>query len=83
MAGSESAFDRNFKPYNGSIAAGGAFHGAAAWSAYAVVEFVCSSVLFRLTRPYSVFTPWHWKLTALLLVGFLTIGPCRARWRVS
>jgi arylsulfatase A-like enzyme len=55
--------------------AAGAFHGAAAWSAYAVMEFVFSSVLFRLTRPYSVFTPWHWKLTALLLLGFLTIGP--------
>jgi hypothetical protein len=46
--------------------AGDAFHGAATWSAYAVVEFVCSSVLFRLARPYSVFTPWHWKLTASL-----------------
>src|SRR5450759_90843 len=55
--------------------AGGAFHGAAAWSAYAVVEFLFSSVLFRLTRPYSIFTPWHWKLTALLLLGFLAIGP--------
>jgi arylsulfatase A-like enzyme len=54
--------------------AGGAIHGAAAWSAYAVVEFVCSSVLFRLTRPYSVFTAWHWKLTGLLLSGFLTVG---------
>ena len=54
---------------------GGAIHGAAAWSAYAVVEFVFSSVVFRLTRPYSIFTAWHWKLTSLLLIGFLTAGP--------
>jgi arylsulfatase A-like enzyme len=54
--------------------AGGAVHGIAAWSAYALVEFVFSSVLFRATRPYSIFTVWHWRLTCLLLVGFLTIG---------
>lgn len=52
----------------------GAFHGAAAWSAYAVVEFAASSVLFRLTRPYAVFTPWHWRLTALLIVGYIVTG---------
>jgi arylsulfatase A-like enzyme len=53
----------------------GAIHGIAAWSAYAVVEFVFTSVLFRLTRPYSVFTPWHWHLTGLLLLGYLVVGP--------
>ena len=53
----------------------GAIHGAAAWSAYAVVEFIFSSVVFRVTRPYAIFTAWHWKLTGLLLIGFLTIGP--------
>src|SRR5579862_5278681 len=52
----------------------GAIHGLAAWSAYALVEFVFSSVLFRLTRPYSVFTAWHWSLTGLLLLGFLAVG---------
>jgi hypothetical protein len=30
--------------------------------------------LFGLARPYAVFTPWHWQLTVLLLVGFLTVG---------
>lgn len=55
--------------------AGGAIHGAAAWSAYAVVEFIFSSVVFRVTRPYAIFTAWHWKLTCLLLIGFLTVGP--------
>ena len=55
--------------------AGGAIHGAAAWSAYAVVEFIFSSVVFRVTRPYAIFTAWHWKLTGLLLIGFLTVGP--------
>jgi arylsulfatase A-like enzyme len=52
----------------------GALHGAAAWSAYALVEFAFTSLLFRLTRPYSGFTGWHWNLTALLLVGFLVVG---------
>src|SRR5215471_7108172 len=53
----------------------GAFWGAAAWSAYAVVEFVFSSVVFRVTRPYAVFTPWHWHLTGLLMLAYLLIGP--------
>jgi len=52
----------------------GAIHGAGAWSAYAIVEFIFSSVVFRLTRPYAVFTAWHWRLTALLLVGYLLLG---------
>ena len=55
--------------------AGGAICGAAAWSAYAIVEFFFSSVLFRLTRPYSAFTAWHWQLTSLLMVGYLVAGP--------
>jgi arylsulfatase A-like enzyme len=54
---------------------GGAVYGVAAWSAYAVVEFIFSSVLFRLTRPYATFTPWHWKLTGQLILGFLVVGP--------
>src|SRR5437899_6942811 len=53
----------------------GAFWGAAAWSAYAVVEFVFSSLVFRVTRPYAVFTPWHWHLTGLLILAYLLIGP--------
>ena len=60
----------------------GAIYGAAAWSAYAVVEFVFSSVLFRVTRPYSGFTAWHWKLTGLLMIGFLQWVRCWAHWRV-
>jgi len=52
----------------------GVIQGAAAWSAYAVVEFAVSSILFGILRPYAVFTPWHWSLTALLLAGFLAAG---------
>src|SRR5258708_38911066 len=53
----------------------GAFWGAAAWSAYAVVEFVFSSLVFAFTRPYAVFPAWHWHLTALLLLAYLIVGP--------
>jgi arylsulfatase A-like enzyme len=52
----------------------GAVQGAAAWSAYAVVEFVFSSLVFGMTRPYATFTSWHWSLTATLMLGFLAIG---------
>ena len=52
----------------------GALHGAAAWSAYAVVEFVFSSILFRIFRPYAVFTAWHWQLTAELLIAYIVTG---------
>ena len=55
--------------------ASGAVHGAAAWSAYALLEFLFASVLFRLARPHAVFSAWHWKLTAMLLLGYLVIGP--------
>jgi arylsulfatase A-like enzyme len=53
----------------------GAFWGAAAWSAYAVVEFAFSSLLFGFTRPYAVFPAWHFHLTALLVLAYLIIGP--------
>ncbi len=52
----------------------GAIQGAVAWSAYAVGEFFASSVLFRLVRPYAVFTSWHWQMTALLIAGYLGAG---------
>ena len=52
----------------------GALFGAAAWSAYAVVEFLFSSVVFRLTRPYAIFPAWHWSLTALVVAGYLVCG---------
>src|SRR5262249_33232084 len=52
----------------------GALHGAAAWGAYAVVEFFFSSIVFGIARPYAVFTQWHWSLTALLIGGFLVAG---------
>src|ERR1700686_4384229 len=58
----------------GSFVVRGAVQGAAAWSAYAVVEFVFSSLVFGITRPYATFTSWHWSLTAVLMVGFLAIG---------
>jgi arylsulfatase A-like enzyme len=52
----------------------GAWCGAAAWSAYAVTEFVFTSVVYRLTRPYAVFPAWHWPLTVLVLLGHLMAG---------
>src|ERR1700683_921163 len=52
----------------------GAVQGWAAWSAYAVVEFLASSVLFRLTRPYARFTTWHWRLTGQLTLAYMAAG---------
>jgi arylsulfatase A-like enzyme len=52
----------------------GALWGAATWSAYAVVEFFYSSVVFRFTRPYAVFPVWHWQLTGSLALAYLAIG---------
>src|SRR5258708_33295761 len=59
----------------GRSVASGALHGAAAWSAYALLEFVFASVLFRLARPHAVFSTWHWNLTAMLFLGYLIAGP--------
>ena len=53
----------------------GAIYGTAAWSAYALLEFAFASVLFRLSRPHAVFSTWHWKLTAMLLLAYLIAGP--------
>jgi len=52
----------------------GAIQGLAAWSAYAVLEFLASSVLFRLGRPYARFTTWHWTLTGELAAAYLVHG---------
>jgi len=52
----------------------GMVRGLAAWSAYAVLEFLASSVIIRLTRPYARFTTWHWALTGLLAAGYLAAG---------
>ena len=52
----------------------GVVQGLAAWSAYAVLEFVASSVVFRFGRPYARFTAWHWQLTGQLLLAFLAAG---------
>ena len=52
----------------------GAIQGFAAWAAYAVVEFVCSSLLYKAARPYSVFTAGHWQLTGLLVGAYLVAG---------
>jgi arylsulfatase A-like enzyme len=52
----------------------GVFQGLAAWSAYAVIEFLASSVLFRLGRPYARFTTWHWTLTGQLAAAYLAHG---------
>src|ERR1041385_6547237 len=59
------------KPSLPTVLVWGIFQGAAAWSAYALIEFVVSSILFGILRPYAVFTPWHWQLTGLLGIGFL------------
>ena len=52
----------------------GVIQGLAAWSAYAVIEFLSSSVLFRLGRPYARFTTWHWTLTGQLALAYLAHG---------
>jgi arylsulfatase A-like enzyme len=52
----------------------GVMQGLAAWSAYAVIEFLASSVLFRLARPYARFTTWHWTLTGQLAAAYLAHG---------
>jgi arylsulfatase A-like enzyme len=52
----------------------GVIQGWAAWSAYAVVEFLASSVLFRLSRPYARFTTWHWMLTGQLALAYMAAG---------
>ena len=62
------------KPSLPTVLVWGIFQGAAAWSAYALIEFVVSSILFGILRPYAVFTPWHWQLTGLLVIGFLAAG---------
>ena len=67
------ALDMN-RDFRRSVASG-ALHGAAAWCAYALLEFLFASVLFRLARPHAVFSTWHWKLTAMLLLGYLVVGP--------
>src|SRR5260370_15196101 len=59
----------------GRSVASGVLYGAAAWSAYALLEFLFASVLFRLARPHAVFSAWHWKLTAMLFLGYLIAGP--------
>jgi arylsulfatase A-like enzyme len=48
--------------------------GLAVWSAYAVIEFLASSVLFRLGRPYARFTAWHWELTGQLVLAYIAAG---------
>jgi arylsulfatase A-like enzyme len=58
----------------GRSVASGTLHGVAAWSAYALLEFAFASILFRLSRPHAVFSTWHWKLTAMLMVGYLVVG---------
>jgi arylsulfatase A-like enzyme len=52
----------------------GVIQGLAAWSAYMVVEFLASSVVFRVGRPYARFTTWHWTLTGQLAVAYLVHG---------
>src|SRR4029434_429928 len=59
----------------GASVVSGAIYGTAAWSAYALLEFAFASVLFRLSRPHAVFSTWHWKLTAMLFLGYLIAGP--------
>ena len=52
----------------------GVIQGLAAWSAYAVIEFLASSILFRLLRPYARFTTWHWELTGQLVLAYMAAG---------
>jgi len=66
MAGSTEGLRRHLQV--------GVIQGLAAWSAYAVLEFLASSVVFRITRPYARFTTWHWSLTAQLMWAYLDAG---------
>ena len=52
----------------------GVIQGLSAWSAYAVFEFLASSALFRLGRPYARFTTWHWELTGQLALAYMAVG---------
>jgi arylsulfatase A-like enzyme len=38
------------------------------------MEWIFTSLAYRLTRPYAVFTGWHWRLTVLVLAGYLVTG---------
>jgi arylsulfatase A-like enzyme len=51
----------------------GAFHGFAAWMAYAVVEFVLSSIAPCLKSDH-VFTWFDWKVTIILFAAYAVIG---------
>jgi arylsulfatase A-like enzyme len=63
----------NSKGFAGYLTVG-IIQGLAAWSAYALIEFLAASVLFRLGRPYARFTPWHWALTGQLILAYLIAG---------
>jgi len=51
----------------------GVIQGVAAWSAYAWIEFLASSIVLRL-RPYARFTAWHWQLTGVLVLAYMATG---------
>jgi arylsulfatase A-like enzyme len=52
----------------------GVTQGLAAWSAYALIEFLASSVVFRLGRPYARFSAWHWEMTGQLVLAYMAAG---------
>jgi arylsulfatase A-like enzyme len=62
------------KPLLQRVLVWGILQGMAGWLAYAAIEFIVSSVVFGILRPYAMFTAWHWRLTAMLLVGFSAAG---------
>ena len=62
------------KPLLPRVLVWGMLQGVAGWSAYAAIEFLVSSIVFGILRPYAMFTPWHWRLTAMLLIGFGAAG---------
>src|SRR5579884_3677001 len=66
-----------------------ALHGITAWLAYAVIEFLCTSLPYRLIRRYAVFTVRHWTvlsvttglyLVAGVMVGFALAGLAYLTW---
>ena len=52
----------------------GAFHGAVAWTIYAVVECIFSSIIPWIIEPDYIYKPVHWGFTALLFGLYPNIG---------
>ncbi|NIO20032.1 MAG: sulfatase-like hydrolase/transferase, partial [Candidatus Aenigmarchaeota archaeon] len=52
----------------------GAFHGAVAWTIYAIVECCFATILTWMVKPGYAYVPLHWGFTCILFVSYLFIG---------